>query len=95
MVTVRIHDVPEDVVRELVRQAEAAGRTLNQYMLDNLRIGARLDALRNHREPDEEPRALTNAEVLARAHARPGKRPPPGWGTQEIRRMRDAAAGDR
>lgn len=90
MVTLRIHDVPEDVLRELVREAEAAGQSLNQYVLDNLRVGARLDALRTRRDP-----GLTNAEVLARAHALPGKRPPPGWGTREIRRMRDAAAGDR
>ena len=92
MVTIQLRDVPQDVVVELVRQAEAAGVTLNQLILEHLRVGVRIEELR--RDDEASRGSGDNAEVFARAHARPGKVPPPGWATKEIRRMRDAVAGD-
>ena len=80
MVAVQIRDVPDDVHTELVRKAEEAGMSLNQFMLDELRQIARRGR---------------NAEIFARAAQRRGKVPPDGWATAEIRRLRDAAAGDR
>ena len=78
MVMVQIRDVPEDVHKTLVRQAELHGQSLNKYLLDELRRIARY----SH-----------NREVFARANARVkgGKLPTGEQIVESIRVTRDAA----
>ena len=57
---IQIRDVPDPIHEELARQAEAAGLSLNRFVLQELvRIAGR----------------GRNAEVFARAAERPGRRP--------------------
>lgn len=78
MATVQIRDVPEDVHKALVRQAELRGQSLNKYLLDQLRQVARIGR---------------NREVLERAHAifEGTKRPTSAEIVESIRVTRDAA----
>ena len=87
MVTVQIQDVPDDVHAELVRQAEEAGKPLDAFVLHKLREAIHMPVF----DPDH------NARLFARIRAETANRPdpfPPGWTTREIRRQRDAVAGD-
>ena len=88
MVSIQIPDVPDDVHAELVRRAEAAGESLDAFVLHKL-----CEAV-NMVEFDAEYRAQFWAEIRAYAETHPDPFPP-GWTTREIRRQRDAVAGDR
>lgn len=59
MTVIQIRDVPEEIHRELTRQAQTAGLSLNRYLLQEIRQLA----LRGR-----------NAEVLQRARSRRGPR---------------------
>ena len=56
---IQVRDVPDDVHEALVRQAKAEGLSLNQFVL---------------REYEKIARRARNAEIFARAAARPGRR---------------------
>ncbi len=58
MATIRIRDVPEDVHRTYRRRAEAAGQSLQEFLLAELVEGAR---------------APTPAEVVAEVRAQLGR----------------------
>jgi hypothetical protein len=75
MGNIQVRNVPKKVHAALVRQAEAAGMSLNSYLLNEFERLAR----RNR-----------NAEILKRAHERPGKRPTSEQIVRVIREIRDA-----
>jgi hypothetical protein len=77
MAVVQIRDVPDDIHEALRRQAELEGKSLNKYLLEELRRLAR----RNR-----------NAEILRRPLT-PGKRPTGEEIVAGIRAVRDFAAG--
>ncbi|MGH9210993.1 MAG: FitA-like ribbon-helix-helix domain-containing protein [Acidimicrobiales bacterium] len=80
MVMVQIRDVPDDVHRALTRQAELEGKSLNKFLLEQLRQVARIGR---------------NRAVFERANAelRGVKRPTTTEIVETIRAAREAADG--
>jgi hypothetical protein len=77
MATVQIRDVPDEVHKALVRQAELRGQSLNKYLLERLREVARMGR---------------NREVFERSHARlaGAKLPTSAQIVESVRAIRDA-----
>lgn len=79
MVTIQVRDVPDDLYDQLLRDVEASGLTFDHYVVNII-----------HQFCIPGAGTLSLDEVFALADTLDMKRPPPGWATAEIRRMRDA-----